>query len=326
MILAPHLVGPAQEGPRPAALRRGHRPPAPRRHVLARRGRALQRRQRLQGHGCRDARGVMVTIIADNYFGYCKKEVKTQISFAANLFGLCEEEHAGGAIAFPSYVLGQDFLAGAHRRRSSTPPSRRRMRAARRPRRARARRATRWTAATRTSSTCPEDAEFDVREGIVRWQHEGGDAASSRCAPATTYVLPSGYQVRLEKQPGGAAWRLVGTAARGHALPQALHRLGRRQVGDLQVASPTPCSSGAGLRARLPARHGPGGRDPEHGLLRHLPRAAARSGARRPPHPQPGALARLRHQAAHALRRVHRRVQRLAARRCRRPSASSSSA
>ena len=28
----------------------------------------------------RDARGVIVTIIADNYFGYCKKEVKTQIS------------------------------------------------------------------------------------------------------------------------------------------------------------------------------------------------------------------------------------------------------
>ena len=36
---------------------------------------------------CRDARGVMVTIIADNYYGYCKKEVKTQISFAANLYG-----------------------------------------------------------------------------------------------------------------------------------------------------------------------------------------------------------------------------------------------
>ena len=61
---------------------------------------------------CRDRRGVMVTIIADNYFGYCKKEVKTQISFAANLFGLCEEEHAGGAIAYPAYVLGQDFIAG----------------------------------------------------------------------------------------------------------------------------------------------------------------------------------------------------------------------
>ena len=47
---------------------------------------------------CRDQRGIMVTILADNYFGYCKKEVKTQISFAANLYGLCEEEHAGGAI------------------------------------------------------------------------------------------------------------------------------------------------------------------------------------------------------------------------------------
>ena len=34
---------------------------------------------------CRDERGVMVTIIADNYYGYCKKEVKTQISFACQL-------------------------------------------------------------------------------------------------------------------------------------------------------------------------------------------------------------------------------------------------
>src|SRR5690606_2274157 len=42
----------------------------------------------------RDERGVIVTMIADNYYGYCKKEVKTQISYSANLFGLCEEEHA----------------------------------------------------------------------------------------------------------------------------------------------------------------------------------------------------------------------------------------
>ena len=52
---------------------------------------------------CRDHRGVSVTIIADNYFGYCKKEVKSCISFATNLMGLCEEEHAGGALAFPSF-------------------------------------------------------------------------------------------------------------------------------------------------------------------------------------------------------------------------------
>jgi hypothetical protein len=60
---------------------------------------------------CRDARGVMVTVIADNYFGYCKKEVKTQIGYSANLYGSCEEEHAGGALAFATYVLGQDFFA-----------------------------------------------------------------------------------------------------------------------------------------------------------------------------------------------------------------------
>ena len=34
---------------------------------------------------CRTDAGVIVTLIADNYYGYCKKEVKTQISYAANL-------------------------------------------------------------------------------------------------------------------------------------------------------------------------------------------------------------------------------------------------
>ena len=31
----------------------------------------------------RDKRGIMVTILADNYFGYCKKEVKTQVNFVS---------------------------------------------------------------------------------------------------------------------------------------------------------------------------------------------------------------------------------------------------
>ena len=70
---------------------------------------------------CRDARGVMVTLIADNYFGYCKKEVKTQISFAANLFGLCEEEHAGGAHRVPQPTSSaQEFYADRTRAVSKT--------------------------------------------------------------------------------------------------------------------------------------------------------------------------------------------------------------
>ena len=46
----------------------------------------------------RDETGVIVTLLADNYFGYCKKEVKTQIGYAANLYGFSEEEHAGGCV------------------------------------------------------------------------------------------------------------------------------------------------------------------------------------------------------------------------------------
>jgi len=63
----------------------------------------------------RDASGVIVTLISDNYFGYCKKEVKTQISFAANLFGMVEEEHAGGALVFANHDLGSEYDAQQHR-------------------------------------------------------------------------------------------------------------------------------------------------------------------------------------------------------------------
>src|SRR5208283_4710517 len=64
---------------------------------------------------CRDMTGVIVTIIADNYFGYCKKEVKTQISYAANLMGNVEEEHAGGALVFPSWSLGEELQVNSRR-------------------------------------------------------------------------------------------------------------------------------------------------------------------------------------------------------------------
>ena len=72
---------------------------------------------------CRDKTGVIVTIIADNYFGYCKKEVKSQISYACNLLGGCEEEHAGGAIAFPSSDHGEDFALNARFVAVRTTPS-----------------------------------------------------------------------------------------------------------------------------------------------------------------------------------------------------------
>jgi len=169
---------------------------------------------------CRDRRGVVVTLIADNYYGYCKKEVKSQISYAANLYGLCEEEHAGGAIAYPAYVLGQDFHADRSRTIKTKPFA-----DAMRLLGDRVEVRGEGYAVDRTDPNIfyvPEDAEFNVGRGWVRWPLRGTEGAPEgprfgqlTLLPERIYVGPSGYQVRLEKQRGGTAWRLVGSVAHG---------------------------------------------------------------------------------------------------------------
>jgi hypothetical protein len=161
---------------------------------------------------CRDARGVMVTIIADNYYGYCKKEVKTQISFAANLFGLSEEEHAGGALAFATYVLGQDFYAD--RAVSLQPASfasvAELLGDAIEPQ-------PEGHAVDRRFPNIfyvPEDSSFHTREGFARWRRGGKEERLTLRAGAV-YVLPNGFRVQLQKQLAGTAWRLVGSRPRG---------------------------------------------------------------------------------------------------------------
>lgn len=161
---------------------------------------------------CRDERGVIVTVIADNYFGYSKKEIKTQISFSANLYGLCEEEHAGGAIAFPTYVLGQDFIAD---RTVKLKPAT--MQDALRLLGDRAVPQAEGHAVDRLYPSIvyiPENAEFSVREGLIRWDHDGARPQIT-LRVGETYILPSGYRVRLEKQLAGTAWRLVGVRPDG---------------------------------------------------------------------------------------------------------------
>jgi len=161
---------------------------------------------------CRDRSGVMVTIIADNYFGYCKKEVKTQISFAANLYGLCEEEHAGGAIAFPAYVLGQDFIADrtVRLKRAAFDDAMRLLgsRVEIRPEG--------YAVDRRFPSILyvPESSTFSVREGFVAWETQG-QRQRIPLRVEEVYVLPSGYRLRLEKQLTGTSWRLVGTRPDG---------------------------------------------------------------------------------------------------------------
>jgi phosphoenolpyruvate carboxykinase (diphosphate) len=160
----------------------------------------------------RDASGVMVTIIADNYFGYCKKEVKTQISFSANLYGNCEEEHAGGALVYPSYDLGEEFSAHLHLRRLgySFEEMFEMYRGA-------------MDLHPEGYATdkhhphivyVPDEVNFDLRAQTVSWERDG-KPQSLPLRAGKYYVRPSGYKIHMEKVPGTKNWRLVGTVAEG---------------------------------------------------------------------------------------------------------------
>ncbi|TWU29878.1 hypothetical protein Pla144_06580 [Bythopirellula polymerisocia] len=160
---------------------------------------------------CRDASGVIVTLISDNYFGYCKKEVKTQISYAANLAGNYEEEHAGGAIAFASYNLGDEFQFNSIRYNGRT-----------------------FADVVKDYGSrievhkegFAEDREYpdliyvreDARADILRqqiiWEHKGAEH-SIPLLPGKVYMGPSGYRLRMEKHPAAPSWRLIGTIGEG---------------------------------------------------------------------------------------------------------------
>ena len=161
---------------------------------------------------CRDARGVMVTLIADSYFGYCKKEVKTQISYASNLLGNAEEEHAGGVLAFPAVDLGEDFeLPTFNPQVDHT-----------------------WNGVVRRYADLmnlqpegygidkaypniiylPENARITLQDQAVKWSADDREQ-QLKLLPDHTYVLPSGYKVEMQKPSSGQRWRLVGTNAEG---------------------------------------------------------------------------------------------------------------
>ncbi len=161
---------------------------------------------------CRNEKGIIVTLIADNYFGYCKKEVKTQISYAANLYGQVEEEHAGGAVAFPSYDLGEAFhlsnyFPEVHHTFDEVvekfgecmdvkPEG--------------------YAVDKKYSSIVyvPSDVNIDLHDQTITWEKDGGKQ-QIHLVPNTTYVLPSGYKVEMGRPAAGRRWRLFGTTAEG---------------------------------------------------------------------------------------------------------------
>ncbi len=161
---------------------------------------------------CRDTSGVVVTLIADNYFGYSKKEIKTQIGFAANLFGNAEEEHAGGTIAYPQTNMG--FFYNAMEDSSLEGYT--------------------WQqTAARYGNIMdiqqegygidkrypqiiylPEKIKVDLNKSEIRWVHRD-ERRRLHLLPGHWYVLPNGEKFHLEKHPEAPLWKLVGTAAEG---------------------------------------------------------------------------------------------------------------
>lgn len=150
----------------------------------------------------RDESGVILTIVADNYFGYCKKEVKTQISYSANLFGLAEEEHSGGARAYISHNEGQEYATPVCDQTVSdvvmANPDHFEMLSDGQAR----------VLDIDDVVLVPGGTKFSLRDGTVSW--DNGDH-SIRMRADTEYVSPAGYRIHMVHNDADDQWYLEGT-------------------------------------------------------------------------------------------------------------------
>jgi hypothetical protein len=160
----------------------------------------------------RDESGVIVTMLADNYYGYCKKEVKTQIGYAANLFGRSEEEHAGGALAFPCRNHGEEYgvdsrtlmpgycFADVVERYGDIMDLQ-----------------AEGYGIDRTYPEIiyvPQKLRMDLNAQTISWTKDD-ERQTIPLQPEKIYMQPSGYKIEMRKHPGAPSWRLVGTNAEG---------------------------------------------------------------------------------------------------------------
>jgi len=166
---------------------------------------------------CRDESGVVVTLIADNYFGYSKKEIKTQISYAANLYGCCEEEHAGGTLAFSRRNLGSFFDASILQKRFSDAYTFKDIKK-------------HYAEIMHVHKDnfgvdkhypkvvyLPENAKIDLYKSKIKWKFRGKER-ELKLLKDYNYVLPCGFKIHMEKHPFALDWRLVVTHAEGSFL------------------------------------------------------------------------------------------------------------
>ena len=146
----------------------------------------------------RDERGVIVTVIADNYYGY-----------SANLFGCVEEEHSGGAIAFPRYDLGREF-------RDVHTPADRTLDDVLAANPGRFRREASGCAVDLDDETIvlvPGGAFYSMLTQTITWTGADGETARVPLLAGRTYVTPSGYRIHCKAAIGNPKqWHMIGTA------------------------------------------------------------------------------------------------------------------
>ena len=136
--------------------------------------------------------------------GYCKK-VKTQISFAANLFGLAEEGARRRGAVFPRYDLAGEYDGRAQLQ--DFPHRIAEVRTLFADDLSFAPRDTRWTRNIPTIICVPETARFALETQTITWE-SGGEIRTIKLLLDHHYLLPSGFAIHLEKPvetgPGGS--------------------------------------------------------------------------------------------------------------------------
>lgn len=157
----------------------------------------------------RDERGVFVTILADNYFGYCKKEVKTQLSYATNLLGNAEEEHSGGARVYPAYNLGQEY------RDKYTPDEYSIQEIVKRDPKRFTMQVGGWAKDNEHEDfiLIPPHATFSMRDQSITWKDVTGREERLKLKAGQDYFLPNGYRVYVKSRDSDATqWQLFGVS------------------------------------------------------------------------------------------------------------------
>jgi hypothetical protein len=159
----------------------------------------------------RDGNNVVVSIVADSYNGYGKKEIKSQMSYVANTLGMCEEEHSGGTLVFPRYDLGDRFnydkdFGNDHGFENTINCCSKSLNLQD------------GFAIDKHFPTIlylPEHANFCLPELAISWE-VGGKIVKLPFEFGKVYVLPSGYRISLEKPDGrNGRWKMIGTSPRG---------------------------------------------------------------------------------------------------------------